>query len=65
MRKFLTKTYLSEYGWFDIAPGKTVVSYCETCKQQNQHTCTGAKKQDDGTIILRLQCNHCAMRLGL
>jgi hypothetical protein len=63
MRKYLTRNFLSDLGWSGVDVGKYVVSYCETCGQQRLHTCTG-KKEDNGQILLRLECSHCRERLN-
>lgn len=64
MRKFLTKTYLSEYGWSFMDVGKVIVSYCETCDCQRTQKCTG-KKEDNGNTIYRFLCTHCSAKLGI
>jgi len=64
MRKFLTASFLSKLGWGNIGPGKSVVSYCETCKAQRMHTCTG-QKQENNDMLLRLECDRCREKLGI
>lgn len=63
MRKFLTKTFLSEHGYGDMNIGREIVSYCETCSCQRSHKCTG-KKEDNGNTIYRFVCGYCNAKLG-
>ena len=64
MRKFLTAGYLKEYGWNNIDVNKGhVISYCNSCRSQSIYHCTG-KKDDNGCIIFRLECEACEAKLN-
>jgi hypothetical protein len=59
MRKYLTKGFLASKGWRNIRVGGHLVSYCETCKVQRHHNCTG----ENDMSVLRFECSSCKERL--
>jgi len=54
----MTRYSLEINGWKNIKVGSKIPSYCETCKCQSLHVCTGIKK-DGNAELIRLECLVC------
>jgi hypothetical protein len=58
VHKFIDAETLTKTGYPTIRMGTHVVSYCEVCKQQQVHFCTGQKGN-----LYRFECQTCRDRL--
>ena len=61
--KILPKHTLDINGYYYMKRGKTMPSYCKTCRQQQVHRCIGSK-QDGNAILYKFECVVCKERLN-
>jgi len=62
MFKIIPKHTLDINGYTYMKIGKTIVSYCNICKNQQVHNCVGSKIYGK-EVLYRFECSMCKEKL--